>query len=87
LGATAGCDGSLILAGELARAENNGLQAIGAYLLSLATKYHVAVSDMVVFAGSHAIVTCPGGPRIKTFVGRKDSTTPAPDGLLPDVST
>lgn len=38
------------------------------------------------FAGNHAIVTCPGGPRVKTFIGRTDSTTPAPDGLLPDVN-
>lgn len=38
------------------------------------------------FAGNHAIVTCPGGPVVKTFVGRKDSKTPAPDGLLPDVN-
>lgn len=39
-----------------------------------------------VFAGNHAIVTCPGGPRVTTFIGRKDSGTPAPDGLLPDVN-
>ena len=38
------------------------------------------------FAGNHAVVTCPGGPRVKTFIGRTDSTTPAPDGLLPDVN-
>lgn len=41
--------------------------------------------DMIVFAGSHAIVSCPGGPQVKTWIGRKDSSTPAPDGLLPDV--
>ena len=34
---------------------------------------------------AHAIVTCPGGPRITTYIGRKDSTNPAPGGLLPDV--
>ncbi|KAG7104250.1 Versatile peroxidase VPL1 like protein [Verticillium longisporum] len=33
-----------------------------------------------------ATVTCPLGPRIKTYVGRKDSATPAPDNLLPDVN-
>ncbi|KAF2189039.1 class II peroxidase [Zopfia rhizophila CBS 207.26] len=76
-GAKGGCDGSLILAGELGRAENNGLQDISGKLQVLATK---------LFAGSHAIVSCPGGPQIKTFIGRKDSTTPAPDGLLPDVN-
>jgi hypothetical protein len=29
---------------------------------------------------------CPGGPLVKTYVGRRDSTTPAPNGLLPDVN-
>ncbi|KAK3045304.1 hypothetical protein LTS18_014073 [Coniosporium uncinatum] len=32
-----------------------------------------------------ATVVCPLGPRVRSFVGRKDSTTPAVDGLLPDV--
>ncbi|KAF1941453.1 heme peroxidase [Clathrospora elynae] len=85
-GATGGCDGSLILAGELSRSENKGLAAIAGYVENMATKYNVGVADMIVFAGSHAIVTCPGGPQIRTYVGRKDSTTPAPDGLLPDVN-
>jgi hypothetical protein len=40
---------------------------------------------MLAFAAAHAIVTCPSGPQIKTYVGRKDSSNPAPDGLLPDV--
>lgn len=74
------------MAGELSRGENNGLQGISGYLQGLATQFKVGVADMIVFAGSHAIVTCPGGPQIKTFVGRKDSTTPAPNGLLPDVN-
>ncbi|KAF2200371.1 heme peroxidase [Delitschia confertaspora ATCC 74209] len=84
-GAKGGCDGSLILAGELSRAENNGLQDISAKLKALAVKYGVGVADIIVFAGSHAVVTCPGGPQVQTWIGRKDSTTPAPDGLLPDV--
>jgi hypothetical protein len=40
---------------------------------------------MITYAGGHAIVTCPSGPRVQTYVGRKDSSNPAPDGLLPDV--
>ena len=28
---------------------------------------------------------CPGGPRVKTFIGRNDSTISAPEGGLPDV--
>lgn len=34
---------------------------------------------------AHAVVTCPQGPRITTYVGRNDSSKPSPDGLLPDV--
>jgi hypothetical protein len=48
--------------------------------------YTTQLTRTLVFAGNHAIVTCPGGPVVKTFVGRKDSSTPAPDGLLPDVN-
>jgi hypothetical protein len=33
-----------------------------------------------------ATVVCPLGPRIRTFVGRQDSTQLPPDGLLPDVN-
>lgn len=32
---------------------------------------------------AHAIKTCPGGPTIPFKVGRKDSSTPAPLGILP----
>ncbi|KAF2490034.1 heme peroxidase, partial [Lophium mytilinum] len=84
-GSTGGCDGSLILAPETGRSENNGLQDISAKLLALAQKRSVGVADLITFAGAHAIVTCPGGPRIKTYVGRKDSSNPAPNGFLPDV--
>jgi hypothetical protein len=32
-----------------------------------------------------AIVLCPGGPKVKTFIGRSDSLKAAPPGGLPDV--
>lgn len=47
---TGGCDGSLILAGETSRAENNGLQDISSKLLALARKRSVGVADMIQFA-------------------------------------
>ena len=92
-GLIGGCDGSLILStgnNELLRGENNGLQDISAKLLALQMKYNtastpVSVADLIQFAANTAIVVCPGGPQVKTYVGRKDSTTPAPNGLLPDV--
>ena len=74
---------------ELKRGENGGLADISATLLALQKKYvardsSVTVADMIQFAAAVAIVTCPGGPQIKTFVGRKDYSVPA-TRLLPDV--
>lgn len=78
-----GADGSLILAKEYNRTESQGLVDISTKLHALALQYHVGVADTIQFAAAHAIVTCPGGPRVPTFVGRKDSSKPSPDGLLP----
>ncbi|TVY42564.1 Versatile peroxidase [Lachnellula subtilissima] len=85
-GSTGGCDGSLILASEAYnRAENGGLQNISTKLTALSQKHpSVSIADLIVVASSVAIVTCPGGPRVQTYVGRKDSSTPAPNGMLPD---
>jgi hypothetical protein len=46
-GAKGGCDGSLILAGELTRGENKGLQGIADYIQGRATFYKVPVADMI----------------------------------------
>lgn len=43
----------------------------------------VGAADLIQFAGAHAVITCPGGPKIKTVVGRTDSSMIAPDGFLP----
>ena len=80
-----GADGSLILAQEYNRPENNGLQDISAKILAVAKNRGVGVADTIQFAAAHAVVTCPLGPVVKAFVGRKDSAVPSPDGLLPDV--
>ncbi|KAK5140444.1 hypothetical protein LTR04_002998 [Oleoguttula sp. CCFEE 6159] len=96
-GSTGGCDGSLILSkradgtpDELNRPENKGLADIAGKLLAVQQKWNtggnkVSVADVIQFAGSVAIVTCPGGPRVQTYVGRIDSPKGAPDGRLPDV--
>jgi len=78
-----GCDGSLATAEELARTDNVPMAPTVLALKALAETNQVGVADMLMFAGSHAVVSCPGGPTTKTMVGRKDSTTPAPDGQLP----
>jgi len=78
----------LILAPEEGtRGENNGLQDISAKLWNLQkTKYpSITIADLIQVASSVAIVTCPGGPVVTTFVGRKDSSKANPGGGLPDV--
>ena len=57
-------------------------------LLAMQGKYNstedpISVADLLQVAASVATLTCPGGPKVPTFVGRKDSTTPNPDGKLP----
>ncbi|KAH8646502.1 heme peroxidase [Tricladium varicosporioides] len=90
-GDTGGCDGSLILANEISLRprDNNGLQDIGAKLTTLKSKYNtqITMADLLAVAASVAIVSCPGGPRIDTYVGRKDSTTPSPENMLPSPFT
>lgn len=82
-----GADGSLLMNfGEEFRSENNGLQGILVTLRKVQKKYKVGFADLVQFAATHATVTCPMGPRIRTFVGRKDATQAAPNGLLPSVN-
>lgn len=36
------------------------------------------------FAGAIAASNCAGAPQLSAFVGRKDATQPAPDGLVPE---
>jgi hypothetical protein len=81
-----GADGSLLMDfGEETRGENNGLQGIRQVLKGVQSKYKVGYADLVQYAHNHATISCPKGPRIRTFVGRKDATQAAPTGLLPDV--
>lgn len=83
-----GADGSILLANELGRPENNGLQDIGQVTLSWYQQYHkfgVGMADLIQMGANVATVVCPLGPRVRTFVGRQDSFKPALDNLLPNV--
>ncbi|KAL2070244.1 hypothetical protein VTL71DRAFT_13270 [Oculimacula yallundae] len=83
-----GADGSIILANELGRPENNGLQEIGAVTLSWYRQYRsfgIGMADLIQMGANVATVVCPLGPRVRTFVGRQDSLRPAPDNLLRSV--
>jgi hypothetical protein len=44
------------------------------------------MADLIQMGATVATVACPLGPRIRSFVGRKDSPMQATDGLLPDVN-
>ncbi|KAH8904989.1 peroxidase, partial [Coniochaeta sp. PMI_546] len=84
-----GADGSIILSGtELSRPENNGLQEVAAFITELYAQYEefgVTYADLIQMGATVATVTCPLGPRIRSYVGRRDDATPAPPGLLPNV--
>lgn len=81
-----GADGSIVLApSEIIRTDNNGLAAIAKQMLAWQKQYGVGMADLIQFAAAHAVVTCPLGPRMRVWVGRKDSSVASPEGLLPDV--
>ncbi|KAJ3463969.1 hypothetical protein MRS44_008755 [Fusarium solani] len=88
-----GADGSIILAGELSRGENLGLQDMGKKYQEVYTKYHdnlgfdqVTYADLIQMGANIAAVTCPLGPRVRSFVGRQDSKKANPNNLLPNVN-
>lgn len=81
-----GADGSFLLFREDARPENNGLQDFVGKLVDIHSRNPgVSAADIVQFAAHHGTVSCPQGPRIIFFAGRKDATEAAPPGLVPDV--
>ncbi|GJN76684.1 hypothetical protein PLIIFM63780_000170 [Purpureocillium lilacinum] len=86
-GAKGGADGSIILAGECeSRKSNSGLHEICDLVRTWHGKYKdygVGMADLVQLSAIVGTVACPLGPRVRFFVGRKDSSEPAPEGLLP----
>lgn len=86
-----GADGSIVLAPEeIQRVANKGLEEIVDQTKAWFDKYKgygIGMADLIQFSANVATITCPLGPRVRTFVGRKDSSVPAPDGLLPDVNS
>ncbi|KAI1149985.1 peroxidase [Nemania diffusa] len=85
-----GADGSLLLTDELSRSENNGLAQIAAQTKTYYSTYHpygAGMADIIQLGAIVGAVACPGGPRIRAFVGRTDNPTPAPPNKLPSVSS
>ncbi|RDA91963.1 hypothetical protein CP533_1360 [Ophiocordyceps camponoti-saundersi (nom. inval.)] len=83
-----GADGSIILAREcytreIHRGLESGCDRIQVWYDEF-KQYGISMADLIQFAANVATVVCPLGPRVRTFVGRKDSSEPNPDGLLPE---
>lgn len=82
-----GADGSLLLSDELSRPDNRGLEEIGAQTKTWYNKYKqygAGMADLIQVGALTAVVSCPGGPRIRNFVGRKDNSKAGPTGKLPN---
>ncbi|KAH8706116.1 heme peroxidase [Phaeosphaeriaceae sp. PMI808] len=81
-----GADGSILLSDEISRADNNGLSAIADQTKAWYNKYNqygLSMADIIQMGANVATVVCPLGPRIRSFVGRKDNSKAGPTGLLP----
>ncbi len=81
-----GADGSILLTSELNAKEHIGLEAIGSQTAQWYEKYRqygIGMADLIQLAAMTATVSCPSGPRIRFFVGRKDNATPGQVSLLP----
>ncbi|ORY05807.1 ligninase H2 precursor [Clohesyomyces aquaticus] len=84
-----GADGSILLTDEISRSDNNGLSAIADQMKQWYNKYNkygASMADLIQMGANIATVVCPLGPRIRSFVGRKDNAKAGPTGLLPDVN-
>jgi hypothetical protein len=83
-----GADGSILLNDEEISADHNeGLEDIRETALGLLKRYKpygIGAADLVQFMATTGIVSCPLGPRVKTYVGRTDNTKAPPRGLIPD---
>lgn len=85
-GGGGGADGSFVLAGEIDRPLNAGLEEINEKMKGYYEKwspYGASMADLIQMGANVGAVVCPMGPRVRSFVGRNDSSTPAPEGRLP----
>jgi manganese peroxidase len=82
-----GADGSILLSGtEMERPDNRGVVGIANETLqwySTYNRYGAGMADLIQLGAMTAVVSCPGGPRMRFFAGRRDSAVAASDGLIP----
>ena len=81
-----GADGSLLLSDEMTRIENSAMAAHGDTVKGIFNKYKaygIGMADLIQACAKVGVLSCPGGPRIRLFIGRKDDSKAAPTGKLP----
>ena len=83
-----GADGSVLLNPlERARPDNQGFAVIGNITIDWYNQfrpYGATMADLIQLGAMMAVVSCPGGPRMRFFVGRIDNSNAASDGFLPE---
>ncbi|KAL7284799.1 hypothetical protein ACG7TL_002108 [Trametes sanguinea] len=81
-----GADGSIAIFPEIETNfhPNIGLDEIVELQKPFVQRHNLSVADFIQFAGAIGVSNCPGAPQLAAFVGRKDATQPAPDGLVPE---
>lgn len=82
-----GADGSIINFNECdTRSVNKGLSEICELMrmwYKNYSRYGISMADLIQFGANVGTVACPQGPRVRTYVGRKDGTQASPDDTMP----
>ncbi|KAJ3010729.1 hypothetical protein NUW54_g2390 [Trametes sanguinea] len=81
-----GADGSIAIFADIETNfhPNIGLDEIVELQKPFIARHNLSVADFIQFAGAIGASNCAGAPQLAAFVGRKDATQPAPDGLVPE---
>nr|WCB70303.1 lignin peroxidase LiP9 [Trametes hirsuta] len=81
-----GADGSIAIFSDIETGfhPNIGLDEIVNLQKPFVARHNLSNADFIQFAGAIGASNCAGAPQLAAFVGRKDATQPAPDGLVPE---
>ncbi|KAL1948535.1 hypothetical protein VTO73DRAFT_12610 [Trametes versicolor] len=81
-----GADGSITIFSHIETGfhPNIGLDEVVEKQRPFLQRHNIGVADFIQFAGALGASNCAGAPQLSAFVGRKDATRPAPDGLVPE---
>jgi len=81
-----GADGSILIFDSIETNYHANLGTSDAVndLKPLLSKHNVTAGDLIQFAAAVGITNCPGAPRLQFLAGRRNATSPADDGLVPE---